>query len=311
FLLLHFACTAESYNVQFEQIMGRYWVDGYLPLDRPWMIPFWFLKVCTSHCFEYPLGGDHGAATLPFVGLVVGSVLFFKRRNANIVMLGAGVLFFALIASAIQRYPFGGHARLMQYLAPLACLFISLGFVAILEIFRPAQIQRRSVFISLGILAILPVVVMVQDINKPYKRIHYQQHREFAHKLWQQSSTDKPLYCLMRSPAYAPEWEHFPYRCSQSLETKGDFLTLPERDQLDTTKTYRAVVWYRLREAKKNFPLWEAELQKQFVIREREVFTIEAKDYTETFEVLSLQPRVSYQSPEMTASKLEQKKTTQ
>jgi len=311
FLLIHLASTKESYQVQFDGIMGVYWADGFVPLNRPWMIPVWFLKVCTSYCFEFPFGGDNGSATLPFLGLVVGCVFFFKRRHSQIVMLGGGVLLLALIASAMQRYPFGGHARLMQYTAPLACLYIGLGFVEILQICRPIKLRKQYAILSLGVLATIPMVVSMRDIIKPYKRIHYQQHREIAHRLWNTSKPEDPLYCLMESPDYAPTWEHFPYRCSQIMETQGDFLTLPAREDLDPSATYRAVVWYRIRDAKKSFPRWKKDLEQQFVVDEQETLTINAAEYTETFVILNLQPRSQYTPPEMTASKMEQGRLTQ
>ncbi len=277
FLLLHFATTGDSYNVQFEQIMGWYWVEGYLPVEQPWMIPFWFLKVCASHCFEYPLGGDNGSGTVSFIGLVLGVTIFLRRCDRRVVTLGAGIIFLALIASGLKRYPFGAHARLMQYLGPLACLFIGPGFVAMLEFFRQKRVQQRAIVLTLGILAAIPVTVVIQDIVRPYKRIRYQQHRELAHNIWTQTKNENPLHCLMNSPAYAPAWEHHPYTCSQEFETGGEFMTLPAWEKLDPSQTYRGVVWYRIRDFKRAFPAWKNNIEQQFVIHDREYIRLKQK----------------------------------
>ena len=93
--------------------------------------------------FAYPAGGDHGASTLT-TGLVAAAIAAYLRRGSKTVLALLLTPFaLGLIAAALGRYPYGGSARTMQYVAPSIILMAGLGAAVLLaRLPRPGWRER-------------------------------------------------------------------------------------------------------------------------------------------------------------------------
>jgi hypothetical protein len=109
--------------------MRFYWANAFPPRSLGPLLG-WVVSTHTSHMFAYPAGGDHGASTLTTV-MVVAAVVVWLRRGGSRAVLGLLLAPFGLglVAAALGRYPYGGSARTMQYLAPAIVLLAGLGGV--------------------------------------------------------------------------------------------------------------------------------------------------------------------------------------
>ena len=78
--------------------------------------------------FAYPAGGDLGASTLT-TGLVAGGDrgLCASRLEADPRAACSTPFALGLVAASLGRYPYGGSARTMQYVAPAIILMAGLG----------------------------------------------------------------------------------------------------------------------------------------------------------------------------------------
>jgi len=291
FLVLFVLFTNTNYETQFDNIMGDYWAEGFVPISKPLTIPWWLLNALSSQVLPYPLGGDNGGSTLALLGFLVGSAWLWKQGQTRWVTLTAGVFCLALVASAMQRYPFGGHPRLMQYLAPLACLNIGTGFAVLLSRVSDRRHRNRLEMIISGVLATIAVVVVIQDLKQPYRKIRYVRHRHFADRLWNQAAQQEPVYCLMRGSSLSPAWSSYSYRCPQQIATRGEFSTLPEVDHLDPQRTYQAVIWYQDQQKKRDYPKWRDQLTEKFEILSERQYPMESLDQMAYYEVLRLRLR--------------------
>ena len=102
-----------------------------------------------------------------------------------------------LAAAAVQRYPYGGHVRLMMYFAPACCLLAGLGVAVVLA--RPManpRARRAGLSAVLALLALLPVGSMLRDVRKPYRTDWDVRAREFARWFWASSEERAEVACL-------------------------------------------------------------------------------------------------------------------
>ena len=148
--------------------MRAYW-RGSFPPHQPLRFLAWLIQIHTGNMFAYPVGGKNGGSTATLLVFLVGLAVVFRRRRRLLVLLLAP---FALtfIAALMQRYPYGGSARVAQHLAPVICLLAGTGIAWLVErlVHRPDHL-RAAPWIAGGLLATVGMVGMVRDIVHPYK----------------------------------------------------------------------------------------------------------------------------------------------
>ena len=82
--------------------------------------------------FAYPAGGDIGASSVT-TGLVMVAIVAYVRRGSKTVLaLLLAPFALGLIAAFLGRYPYGGSARTMQYVAPAIIVMAGLGAAVLL-----------------------------------------------------------------------------------------------------------------------------------------------------------------------------------
>jgi hypothetical protein len=102
----------------------------------------------------------------------------------------------ALVAAAVRRYPYGGEARQMQFVAPMICTLAALGIAVILRaIPRPGfrDATAKGVLVSCVVGA---VVMASRDVAQPYRFPYDRQAREFAKAFWPAQANDAEVVCL-------------------------------------------------------------------------------------------------------------------
>ncbi len=153
----------------------------------------WFVQAHTGRTFGYPLGVENGGSLLTFVAFVAGVVVLFRagRRRLPAVLLcpfGLG-----LIAAMVQRYPYGGSARVSQYLVPAICLLAGLGAARLSSLARHSATRRRAQKGVLVFLVLFGVLFGTSLFLRPYRDRTDMVGRDFARWFWDVKSRDAEL----------------------------------------------------------------------------------------------------------------------
>ena len=103
------------------------WRAGYPPLDQPWKIPLWLLRMHTGRGFAWPIGDDHFGSTLTFLLWLTGLVVYWRRGNRWVWALFVAPQLVALAAAFANKYPYLQNPRICMFLGPGICLFVGAG----------------------------------------------------------------------------------------------------------------------------------------------------------------------------------------
>lgn len=106
------------------------------PPGNPLKFALWFVWMHTGNMLAYPLGGDYGMSTVTLLLCIAGSVRLGRKRPLLLWLLLAPLLP-AFIAAIFHKYPYGGSARTMLYMAPAFCFLGGLGlWVVVGSVFK-------------------------------------------------------------------------------------------------------------------------------------------------------------------------------
>jgi hypothetical protein len=191
---LRFYKTAPQDNDYFHNA----WANAFPPLMKPIPLALWLLDVHTGYMFAYPDGGERGASTVTFLGILAAVVVFWKRGDRNILGLMLAPFAFALAAAAVHRYPYGVSARTTQYAAPAICLLAGLGFAAFLASIRRDRFRNRALASVAIVLALVGFLRLGLDLSRPYKTATDERDRSFARWFWTELSRQGELACVKR-----------------------------------------------------------------------------------------------------------------
>lgn len=147
-----------------------HWNFTFPPLSEPWLLPIWFLRIHTGNMFAYPTGGHSGGSTLTFLLFVFGIVHLWRGGRRAIVLLLLSPLPLMFIAAALEKYPYGGSARVTQFMTPSICLLAGAGLVAVARWCCRPRMAIHTTRAVLLILAIFAIAGIVRDLAEPYKK---------------------------------------------------------------------------------------------------------------------------------------------
>jgi hypothetical protein len=172
------------------------WAGCFPPWQQPWQLPVWLAVVHTSEMFAYPVGAENGGSLFTSICFAVALWSAFRRPRREVAVTVAAWFGLSLVAAALHRYPYGGHARLSQYLAPAICLLTGSGAALLLTKLRRVEWQMAAVRMVLVVCFLIGASTLIRDILKPYKDRADRDHREFARQFWN-SAPDARTVCLM------------------------------------------------------------------------------------------------------------------
>jgi hypothetical protein len=175
-----------------------YWKGSFPPLDDLPGLLRWFLRIHTGTLFAYPGGGQNGRSAGTFLLVVIATIWLWRAGRKTVVTLVLAPFGLALLAATLRRYPYGGEARQMQFVAPAICLLAGLGAGLVLE--RIGRPKRRVVVVVVAVMTLLidPILALARDAARPYRYAQDHEAREMARRFWAGASSEAELACLHR-----------------------------------------------------------------------------------------------------------------
>jgi len=247
---------------------------------EPWKLPFWLLRTHASDFLAYPVGGPNWASSLTLIFVLFG--LWRSWRQRNFVFLGLCLAPAALhfFAAMLQRYPYGGHVKFSQYLAPMICCLVAVGAAQALAWWAARPVfARRSLAWSCILLAAIGFGVVVRDVALPYKTLSDFRSRAFARGFWYSARSNEEVVCLESDVGltFVPQkrqelsWSA-QYLCNYAIEKSRYKLAPADRSRVSRDRPLRCVLYHESR-----FPLdraklgqWLAEMQRNYELLGRE-----------------------------------------
>jgi hypothetical protein len=184
--------------------LQSYWADSFPPLESPARLTSWLITTHAGSMFAYPWGGNRGASSGTLVVVLVAAIVLWRQGKKTILLVLLAPMGVALSVAGLRLYPYGGQARITQYLAPAICLMAGLGLSTVVE-WLPRAIARAAALRTAAVtLALAGVALVVADFRHPYRAIYDHQVREFARRFWPKQVGGAELACL--------QWDFGVYR---------------------------------------------------------------------------------------------------
>ncbi len=165
---------AASAAALFEMSM---WELGFPPVDKPWLLPWWALKVHAGRMLAYPIGSKNFGSALTLILVLVGTARLWRTRRRALLAVLLGPILPAMVAAGLHKYPYGGSMRHMLYLAPTFCMLAGVGAAQLLRVLPRGVHARRGLVIVTALLAGIALAGLAVDGVRPYKRIDDLQNR--------------------------------------------------------------------------------------------------------------------------------------
>jgi hypothetical protein len=155
-----------------------------------------------------------------------------------------------LIAAGLGRYPYGGSARTMQYVAPAIILMAGLGAAILFARLPRPHWRERSPRWALGAMVAIGLGMMVWDVAHPFKLPFFRGSRDLARRFWAEESAGAELLCAwtdLRLPLDPLRWQGdraVMYLCHQTIYSARHAARKPPRlDRVSETHPLRVVVF--------------------------------------------------------------------
>ena len=178
--------------------LREYWKGSFPPLHDPAGLVRWLVNIHTGTLFAYPGGGQNGGSTGTFLLVALATVWLWRRGQKSVLTLMLAPFGLALIAAALGRYPYGGEARQMQFVAPATCVLAGLGAGLVVNRIRRPVLRGRVLVVVVMALMIDPIMALFRDAARPYRFNQDQEAREMARAFWPAANGQAELACLRR-----------------------------------------------------------------------------------------------------------------
>jgi hypothetical protein len=177
--------------------MQPYWHGAFPPLGSVGEMVSWLFWTHTGDMFSHPVGGPRCASLATTLGCVVGLAVLARRRRWSLIALGLATLALNFVAAAVQRYPYGGHVRVVLYLMPFVCLLAGLGWATVLAWFAQRRPERAGWVPAILIaLTLIPIGSALRDVATAGKTPSDVRARAFARWFWFEEARQAELVCL-------------------------------------------------------------------------------------------------------------------
>ena len=165
------------------------WNFTFPPIKEPWLLPVWFYQVHTGNMFAYPNGGHAPGSIATFVLFVIGCIAMWRENRTGLFLL-LGPLPLMFIAAAMEKYPYGGSARVAQHFAPAVCLLAGFGLLATLRWFFSGRQTVDAMRIALIVFVVVILVGIGRDFYEPFKKRPDTENKRVMRKLAGQTPDD-------------------------------------------------------------------------------------------------------------------------
>ncbi|HEV3122560.1 MAG TPA: hypothetical protein VGY53_11685 [Isosphaeraceae bacterium] len=275
FAIVFFASVG-AHNTPLLLYMRDYWAAWFPPLGDPLELVRWLVAAHTGKMFAYPRE-EPVLCGLTFLLFTVAVVALWRSRQRAVLLTILVPFLLALFAAALKRYPYGGEARLMQFVAPSICIMAGLGAATLLQLMPRPEARLRAVRV-LALLAIATAVIMVKhDIARPYRFIHDLRAREFAESFWPRQARVAELACLrwdvgITGHAGANAWA--PYLCYQRIHSPQRWASAPRQSAVSVSRPLRYMVYAPGSGGEPELAAWLAVMTSRFGLRRQEQIDI-------------------------------------
>lgn len=273
--------------------MQDYWKEHLPSPLAPGRFLFWLLTTHTGDLLAIPVGGENGASAISFLLVATGLVVLWRTRRFDLAILLVSPAALNLLAALLGRYPYGGHVKFSQYLAPAICALIGLGGAAALGSGRANHARRRrGLALGLTVLALISLGTIARDFASPHKSPTDARYRDFARWFWPSLEFGGEVACLHADlgQEFAPGTFHHlgwsaMYLCNQRIYSPRHRLGKPvewSRISADWPLhcvEYRAEVYPYDESACQR---WLDEMQKRFRLVSRDEFPSPVFDQRQT-----------------------------
>lgn len=177
--------------------MQNFWKEHLPSLTSPLQFAWWLLVTHTGDLLAIPLGGEHGASTVSFLIAACGVATLLRQRRKLVLALCVAPAALNMVAALMGRFPYGGHVKFSQYLAPAICLLLGAGGAALLANRRSSEQTRRRAYVTaLAVLSSIALGTIARDFCLPYKSATDRRYRDFARWFWFSMESSGEVACL-------------------------------------------------------------------------------------------------------------------
>lgn len=288
-LLLSFTAvytiTAKTQYASYEESgLTQCWANDFPPLSEPLKLAPWLLERHTSHMFAYPLGGARGGSTLTALCILAAVVFLSIRKQYALLALCFVPLALCFVAASVQKYPYGGSQRTMQFIAPMACLLTAVGITWGLSTLGHIYWRHRAITALCVLLGVFGLGNLARDLVHPYKTIYDLQAREFARWFWLENAQNAELVCVKRDmgEVFTPIiWNYDRsaiYQCNQAIYSpRCQQKLLPELKSVSPHHPLRCVLYNENPVTNPQFADWLNGMQSEYDLREVRLFEVNTK----------------------------------
>lgn len=178
------------------------WDVAYPPWQRPDQFAWWFLREHAGAMLAHPFGGKNFASLGTLLCVIVGLRVMWKRNPRLLVLLVMPAVM-GLIAACLRKYPYGGTARTMLYLAPAICLLTGAGVWEAIVRWLPRSGRRMAFIAAMSACLALMIGRLALQIAYPYKESGDWQVRQTIQQ-WTQEASPEEIW-IIGNAAATPE----------------------------------------------------------------------------------------------------------
>ncbi|MBX3388394.1 MAG: glycosyltransferase family 39 protein [Phycisphaeraceae bacterium] len=192
---VHFWFALRAVGPANDALMQEFWGPNFPPLREPLGLPLWLIKTLTSDLLAFPIGGGRGASTLSFLLIAGGIALWIAQRRIAWLLLALVPLALHLAASALHKFPFGGHVKFSMYWAPLGVILMGAAVAYVWQWNERRARRPIALWACLVAIALIGVGSLVRDFVRPAKTTSDLRARDFARWLWNDLPIDSVVVC--------------------------------------------------------------------------------------------------------------------
>lgn len=306
FLVLYFTFTVPQGRGGLTWLRG-YWANSFPPRDGLGRLARWLVSTHTGRLFAYPYGGAGGASGLTFVAFAVAAGLLWRRGRREVVVLCLAPFGLTLAAAVLRLYPYGGEARIMQYVAPSICLLAGLGAAALLGAPHGPRARRVGLLTGVVLLAVGGFGSAARNLAHPYTMPYDRDARAFARWFWPERARNAEVACLRLDFGIADRraLNSFAavYLCNQAIySTRCRRTGCPRWALVSATHPLRCVLSDEVPPENPEVVAWLAAMRSRYALSRRERVAVTLADFQgrprhERLDVFEFVPRADRSGP--------------